>query len=408
MMGLFNYGSLFLSLFFKEIDFKTINSLIKQQYPEKIIQKTLMIYTLSLVTFHMSYIFSHKKSLKIFQNKSLHNNNFEYSHNQKMLFIGKMMMLTSGFLVVWRVKIEVEYLKENFVKIYIGGSSALPIPFYLRLGSVLFKSGYMMILASLPTKSTFKKYSFLNLGLMIPQLVIGYRGAFAVSIIFILWYYIKIYDTKSNYKKIIIGGFVLVIVLQIIAFTRERGYMNEVKITNVFLMFFVSQSNSFNVLPLYIQFKDIMVPHNYPFILDPIISMIIRADGQSLEVLERRSSLGHQLVYTINPSYYLGGTSLGTTLTAELYEFGIIGIIIGSVLFSWYIAKFNMLLTQKRWILFLSYIFAYHIMTSPRGSFLPNIYEILRLSIFSLIVFYFFNFTKNKDKIYEVTVINKC
>jgi oligosaccharide repeat unit polymerase len=310
-------------------------------------------------------------------------------------------MLTSSLFVLWRARIEVEYLRENFVKLYIGGSSALTIPSYLRLGSILFKSGYMLILASLPKKSTFIRYSFLNLGLMLPQVAIGFRGTWSISIIFIIWYYVKVYNRKIDYKKILIGGFALVVLLQIVAFSREKRDVDGIRIINIFVLFFASQSMSFNVLPLYIQFKNSMIPHNYPFILDPILSMLIRADGQSLEVLGRRSSLGHQLVYTINPNYYLGGFSLGTSSIAELYEFGIIGIIVGSILFSWYVAKFNKLIMHNRWILFLSYVFTSHIISSPRAAFLPSAYEIIRLSFFAFVIFHFFDWIK-KDTVNNI------
>jgi hypothetical protein len=122
----------------------------------------------------------------------------------------------------------------------------------------------------------------------------------------------------------------------------------------------------------------VIIPHSYPYFLDPAIGWLSGVDGQSLEVLEKRSSLGHQMVYTISPDAYLGGMSFGSSCIAELYEFGFIGIVIGSIIMAWAIAKFDLNIKMNRYYLLLSFFFCSYLLLAPRSTFLPNIYFLLR------------------------------
>lgn len=123
------------------------------------------------------------------------------------------------------------------------------------------------------------------------------------------------------------------------------------------------------------------MPHTYPFFLDSLIGGMLPAAGQSLETLQIRSSIGHQLVYTINPNYYLAGNSMGTSFITEAYEFGIIGVIISAFVFVKVILLFEKSIAKSRiGKYFLFYMFTI-IVLSPRGAILPGIYDLLKYGI---------------------------
>lgn len=97
------------------------------------------------------------------------------------------------------------------------------------------------------------------------------------------------------------------------------------------------------------------------------------ATGQSYEVLATRSGLGHQLIYTINPSYYLNGFSLGSSSVTELYEFGLLGVGLGAILFAWIINKIETMKINRYYLFFSFEIFYWIVSSSEIRTFLASI-----------------------------------
>lgn len=194
-------------------------------------------------------------------------------------------------------------------------------------------------------------------------------------------------------------------ILQVIALTRTNSEISEISLVSLLQLFFISQSTSFYVLPLYIQYKTSIIDYNYPFILDPIIGGFTGATGQSYETLEVRSSLGHQLIYSLNPEYYLNGYSLGTTSIAELYEFGIVGILLGAILFAWMVYHFNYMVDKHRGYLLFSMIIFFALISSPRANFFPSLYDICKNLIFYLVILTLYKAIKLNS--YKVRIFKK-
>ena len=380
--GLFNFMKIFLSWMIGD-NYREAYSLIHIDLPENVVQEMLILYSSFSVALHCTYMFFWEKWHVKFESEHK-----KISIDNSLLKLGKQVMLIFSIFAIWRCYIEIGYILKNGQLIYLEGSSGIPIPFFVRLFCIFFQVGYMMVLASLPPKRVFFKYSLFYLLTQLPYVLIGLRGVFVVVILFILWYLYTIYDYKISLKKILLPAAAFIIFLQIVAITRVGEEMSQ----SVFMLlplFLTSQSQSMYVLALYIQYKDAIMEHNYPFVLDTLIGWMTGKDGQSLEVLEARSSLGHQLVYSLNPDYYFSGMSLGTTNVAELYEFGILGVIIGGILYAIFLAKFMIKVKYSRTWLLLSFFLFSSIALAPRGGYFPSLYSFIRLLIVYFVIVIF-------------------
>lgn len=377
-LGLFNYMKIFYGLFFAD-DYRAVVSIIPIELSEKSVQETIWVFTLFTVVISLSYsIWVNKIRQKQTKVMDKLKNGWAFSFDEKSFKIGRAVMLLTFPFVLYRCYIEVTFFSGlSFTEIYIGGSQSIPIPTYVRILSVFYSVGFMMILGSRPGKKSFFIYSGLYIISVFPYLIIGLRNQFALTLVTLLWYYVKVFNAKIKIWKIFIPTLVFIIALQLISINREGG---ELKSTVFALipLFLTYQSTSMYVLALYIEKRDVIMPHSYPYFLDPVIGWLTGLDGQSLEVLEKRSSLGHQMIYTLSPDAYLGGMSLGTSCIAELYEFGIIGILLGCFILAWGVAKFDLNIKLNRYYLLLAFFFCSYLLIAPRNTFLPNIYFLLR------------------------------
>lgn len=377
-LGLFNFMKIFYGLFFPD-NYRDVVSMIPIDINERTVQETIWVFTLFTVTMYLCYSISVNKIKKkqAYVLDSL-KGGWAFSFDNKMFTIGRAVMLLSFPFVLYRCYIEITFFSGlSFTEVYIGGSQAIPIPSYIRTLTVFYQVGFMMILGSRPSKRLFFIYSGLYVLSVLPYLVIGLRNIFALTVLTLLWYYIKVFNAKIKMWKILIPIILFIILLQITSIYRD-GEEVTAAILTLIPMFLTYQSTSMYVLALYIQHRDVIIPHSYPYFLDPAIGWLSGVDGQSLEVLEKRSSLGHQMVYTISPDAYLGGMSFGSSCIAELYEFGFIGIVIGSIIMAWVIAKFDLNIKMNRYYLLLSFFFCSYVLLAPRSTYLPNIYFLLR------------------------------
>lgn len=363
-------------------NFRYAQSLIQINLPEDVVHKTLFIY--GIFTYFICFFYSVLTKSK----PSTISN--ELKPDKKLFRVGKLLFILFLGIALYRSYLEFSALAGKMYAEYYTEEGGADIPSIVRLGSIFFQVSFMIILASIPSKKNFLIFGGLFLAVMIPNLFSGLRATFAVTFLYLVWYYYNVYKEKFNLVKLGLGFLGLILLFQIIAERRSNSSNNLNAIESI-SSFFYLQSQSMYVLALYIQYEDEIVPHNYPYILDPIISWMFPS-GQSEEVIMKRSAINHQLTYTLNPNYYLSGASLGTNFIAELYEFGIFGIIIGAFLFALFISKFSNNVLRNRYLLFLSLIIVSYFLIAPRSTFLPSFYFIVRCTLIYLLILMLFRF----------------
>lgn len=386
-LGLFNFQRFFLG-YFVGVDYRNPDLLLYLPLKEITVQKTLFIYTLfTYVVTRFYYIFNRNtKQVKTF--------NYVMPSDQKLIKVGKYILILFFPLVVYRGILEFILLAGgSFTDIY-SENIFLNIPTYLKISSILFQLGFMMLLGGKPPIKTFYLFGIIYLFTFIPNLIIGLRAIFAVTSLFLVWYYLNIYNKKINVFKASLLLISAILLLQYIALFRSNLEIEGGLFKNI-ISFLISQSQSMYVLSYYVQYKEIINNlSTYPFVLDPLISWIF-PNGQSIEVINVRSSLGHQLIYVVNSNYYLSGGSLGTSFIAEVYQFGLLGVFCGAVFFAYLISLFNKNYSKSRVLLIFSMFFVQYFLMAPRSNFLPNFYFLIRYIVIFIFIYLIF-ISKNK------------
>lgn len=388
---IFAFGGIVVSLVTSGVDYKISISPLYIKFQEVIVQKTILLYTI-YVTFSYLFFF-------IFYNKIGGGRNtketFTLKTKDSYLKTGKItmwLMLPFAFIYSYTL---FKLLSQNRVLMFqLGSNSALGLPFYLRMTNLFFTTGFFLIIASAPPKKIFIKYSLLYMIPLIPILLMGERGQVVGTLIFILWYLYRVYRTKFNITRLVVIALIIMIVSYIISLTRLGHEIESTSLSYLISGFLSTSASSFSLLSYYILFKKEVIPHNYPFFLDSLIGGLTGVTGQSLKTLEVRSSIGHHLMYTLNPDYYLSGASRGTSFIAEAFEFGVVGVIISTLLLAIFIHLVNKYMLQKHFRMIFIYMFFQAIILSPRGSLLPSIYEIIKYTLAFLLLITIYNILK--------------
>lgn len=375
VFGIFGLYKFFFDLLFG-IDFRDTFAIVDIQLSEAVVQKSIIIYTIFLSVLHAFFTFYSKRSNLIMNT---------LRHDVSMTHLAKRIMLLFYPAAILRVFIEIKFILSSGVSIYILGANA-DVPIIIKVLELFFQCGYLILLASFPRKRDFIKYSSLYFITDLPYLILGQRFTIVVDLMFMMFYYFRMYNITVRFKRLIIPGFVMIILLQLVALTRRGNEIGGITIWQMIPLFLSSQSTSMYVLPLYMQ--NMNIPHSYPFILDPVMIFFIHSTGQNFDSLENRSSLGHQLIYEISSNAYFNGVSLGTTQIAELFEFGLLGIILGAAIYAYFINLVNTKIQVSEKWRFASFILITSILAAPRNTYLPNLYLLAKIWLVYLFIIY--------------------
>ncbi len=343
-------------------------------FSHSVIQKSLLIYTIFIWISFLTYQGIYKKS------------DFEVPlregpNSARLLRIGKFLMYFFLLIEIYKGYLFVTSFSISRVLIYLNGNMDNPVPTWVRFFATFYEVGYFFIVASRPDKSTFKKFSLLYFVTIIPEIVLGNRGMFGAFLLFYFWYFNKFYKEKVvKTKYIIAGGVVMLFVFQFMEFYRNGLTASESSFS--LTSFLVGQSISFYILPLYMLYAGSIQYYSYPFVLYTFLGGFSGYTGQSIEVLEHKCGVGHQLMYAVNPNYYLGGGSFGSSSVTELYDLGMWGVVVGAILMPYMIRFFDKKMQTSTFVRFASFGIFSDLILSPRGSFFPGAYGILKMFIF--------------------------
>lgn len=380
----FAFGGIVATPFLDIANFRVSYTPLYVKFKESVVQEVLALYCIFMVFSDISFYYFNRKVKK--QTKLLINES-----RIDWYEIGSKTMIVFFPFAMWYAMASFNAAAGDRALIYQMGNEYLQIPLYLRLPNMFFTTGFYLMLASFPPPSKFVKYFILYMITMVPTLMMGERGEVVVPVIFYLWYYNKVYNKQIALSKIAILASILMGASFIVSVLRMGDTIAGFGISDLIIGFLGTSATSFSLLAYYVEFKGDIMAHNYPFILDSLIgSLIPGATGQSEHVLEVRSSIGHQLVYSLNPDYYLGGNSTGTSLIAESYEFGFVGVIFGAILLGWFLYFFEKRIVHGNYGKIFVFLFFQFIVLTPRGSLFVPLQNIIKFSICYIILFMIF------------------
>lgn len=358
------------------------------------IQEALWAYSVFILLSYVVYDYLfHKSSKKI--------SNIRFYCNEKLFFIGKILMWSFLAIQIYKGYLYFNAFNANRVEIFLLGNMANPVPTWVRFFAYFFEIGYYFVLASVPKESKFKRYSLLYFIVLIPEILLGNRGMFGAFALFYLWYnYTFFGKTVLKTRTAIIMGCIMLVIFQLMEFIRDGASYDITSISPT--KFLVSQGISFYILPIYIDYINNVSYYLYPFFLYNILSGFTGYTGQSIDVLQHNCGVGHQLMYAVDPNYYLAGASFGSSSITEIYDAGIVGFMFFSIFFSVMIRFFERKFLTNMFIRFTCLVLVSHFILSSRGSYFPSLYAFLKLFIFyHLIIFFMNTFILKKNNLHR-------
>lgn len=258
-LALFSFMGIFISLFSDKVDYKDLSAhaITTERIPDNIFNESILVYIFFLITIYWAYNFFDKKSIR---SEPLLVECSDISFNKFLYRVGRIVFWFSIIFTVYRSFLEFQLLRENRALLFMEGSANLGIPVFIRFMSTFLILGYYFIIASNPPQKIFILYSIFYFVPIIPSLMIGNRMLFAVYFLFLFWYLHKVYCQKFKTSLVLFWGCLIVILLQIIALMRD-DIDSQFSIIGLITMFFVLQSTSFYLMPLYIMYKEIGRAH---------------------------------------------------------------------------------------------------------------------------------------------------
>lgn len=385
----FAFGGIVATPFSDIYSFRDAHSPLEMKFSEEVVQKVILIYTVFTSATYLFYwgIIDYKKLWK--------REEVVLSTNSKYLTIAKYTMwITLPFAIYYSIlQFNIVGSEGGRTALYsAGGNEALGVPLYVRIPNMFFTGAFYLLVASCPPKKVFIKYVLIYFITLIPILLMGERGEVIVPIIFTIWYMHTYFKIKINYLKLGILAFVIMAVAYILTFTRLGVDVGQLSGIIILFGFLETSATSFKLLGYYVTFKSKIADHTYPFVFDSLIAGLTGASGQSLETLNVRSSIGHQLVYYLNPNYYLAGASTGTSFVAECYEFGLLGVIIGALVLAMFIVYMDYRMRRSHYLMVFLYLLFSMIILSPRGGLFVGLYDIIKYSLILFVLTTIYSF----------------
>lgn len=316
-------------------------------------------------------------------------------NNRKLLALAKKIFIISLPLqCVYKIIIAIQVLTFGLSALYahsLGLSG--PMVVFFKIGSYIFIISYMIICMEEREIKKFDRYSLIYLLTQMIQMVNGQRGQVVGIIICIIFLRYLLFGKKVGKKTIILLLIIGIPLLYSIQIIRDGGTVSEKDLSKSFPELGKSLSISLNVASYYYQYRSQLDYNEYPYVLDPIYSLyffIINPElsdsGQSLETISYRYSLNHQMTYTISKEVYLSGGGTGSNFIAEFSEFGILGVILGSIIIFIIIKKYSNNILRYRYLRFMSLNFVQYILFIPRAEAFYSTYDLVKWSIIYFVV----------------------
>lgn len=309
------------------------------------------------------------------------------------------------FAVASKATVSLFISSNSYWDYYTGYSEYLVgnLPLYLISKIELIMPVALSIYAaSLPTKAEFKSPGIFYIFYLLVSLGTGQRSTFVLGVLFIVVYFLFRQGTnpeeqwvKRSYITIgILSIPLLAVFLSAYSYWRTGAKLTEFTFISGFADFLYDQGVSSNIIKRAYMYQE-NIP-NQIYVLEFVHSGILARifgipvyQGNTIEHALYGGSFTHSLGYVVLGSSYLAGRGTGSSYIAELFhDFGYIGIIIGSLFYSYLIARINRKeIKQNTFTMSVRFYIITQILWAPRGSFTGFISNLLAPS--SIICFAF-------------------
>lgn len=390
---IFFFGSTLVRSVF-EIDVFQLDSLVVENFDPKLLDKASLIILISIITIYLVA----RNAFEIVSPKFIFNHFF--------FRLGKKLMTFSIPFVFLQYLFEFYYIfKNGYLAIYSIGLNNIdyPLPF-LRFSYYFFFIGYFLVVISNCSYVIFKKYSYIFLFFALLNSLKGGRAEIMIPICYFLWISNLIYGKRLQIKKIIY--LFLLVLLSANFLSQFRTDNDSLPISKIFYSVIASQGRSTQTFALYLKNSEELDNLENCFIIANLAVPIINFQhpeaynqGQNIESVKYSKNFKLIITYFLNESYYLAGGGIGGTYIAELYQFGIIGVIFFSLIFGTYL-RYHKFFFNIPYIKFISFFLFSHIFIISRAEYFPNTYILIKY-ILIYVAIYVLLIIINKKIIYN-------
>lgn len=383
---LFNFSRILLDLVnYKEFGWATKFADFYFTYDVR--NEIILIFIYILLFIHFGFLLSQFfNSITINTQKSQKVQNIDKFQLKQDKFITKIgiiltLLATPMLLVKMIIQMKVIY-QYGYESYYSGILKNIEYPFYTNGSGTILTIGFILFLMSVPTKKEFYSISSIYLVIKFVDSLKGARAIFLTQLLFLMWYYFKVYSVNVKFKTIIKTFLFVILFSQILVTVRSKEIFNYDLIDGL-ASFLFSQGVSYLVVGYIINYKDIFVGEGiYPYIFQGLFGF----KAQSMETLKNGNSLADKMTYYLNQNAYLSGEGIGSNFIAEFYDLGIFWLVLLCVILGILIVQYEKIINKNRFYLMTSIYFIPNLFYIPRGSFfggglIKNILFILLLYI---------------------------
>ena len=288
----------------------------------------------------------------------------------------KVLFLTTCFLsicynfVLLYQSLEIGYVAAMHLQSMIGD-----VPLILRVSDLFYPVfGYMMLFMS-KGRRNYALYSVLFLTPYMIQLFTGLRGEFVSVFLTIIFVYHHHYGFKEI-KAIAVRGIFIFLLMSFMGIYRFSGsggvttVLDNVPVGTLLLNLMAINGSSMGVISYTIQLKDEFF-NSVPFLLGYIPAIFSVAPNYTYTGLEHKDYLAQHITYLLFPEKLYGGSTIGTAMGAEFYEFssGNFFIIFSLSALVLYVGGYCVTRLYKSKLMFyLGCLYIQVLIMSPRGS----------------------------------------
>ena len=137
--------------------------------------------------------------------------------------VGMFLFLISYPSLAYKMLIQLRIiLRAGYEAYYTGILKGVEYPFFTRGSGTIMTIGFLIFLISIPTKKKFLIFSSLYLMVKLLDSFKGARAIFLTQLLFIMWYYTKVYSIKIKLKTMVKLASFTVIFSQILVSVRSK------------------------------------------------------------------------------------------------------------------------------------------------------------------------------------------
>jgi hypothetical protein len=307
----------------------------------------------------------------------------------------KYLFFVLTLMVIYRNLALVYYASVyDFIEVMHLRSVDLGVPVVFMLADILFKVfGFVLLYQS----RNHKEYINYATIFMIPffiQALTGSRGETIAMLILVLFIYSHFYHMLKLTRAILYAGilFFASIVIDTLRFSREIGdVLANISILDLAVIAIANTSGSVGVIAYTIELKDEFF-NSIPFLFGYIQGIFSLAPNYTYEGIQNKNYLAQHITYITEPTKLFNGSTIGTAMGAEFYEFsgGSMILIFILSIFLLYLCKYFISRLNKNIITFyIGAIYFEALLLSPRGSIMKIFSKetLISLLVLTLMVF---------------------